>query len=124
MTVPRESCRTVPDHSTANRLSHRVAPTSFAGSNEFQYCPYYHIQSIKLPQRHKLPKSHCRAMAARQEPLKRCSSGTLHQRNLRLCISDYSGYVKHQLKSLSLNVGRDRHVSYYHLTLYGLTYAM
>ena len=117
MTVPHESCWTVPDHSTANRLGHRVAPTSFAGSNEFQYCPYYHIQSIKLPQRHELSKSHCRAMAARQEPLKRCSSETLHQlRNLRLCISDYSGYVKHQLKSLSLNVGRDRHVSYHHLT--------
>ena len=63
-----------------------------------------------------LPKSHCRAMAARQEPLKRCSSGTLHQRNLRLCISDYSGYVKHQLKSLSLNVGCDHRVSYHHLT--------
>ena len=38
------------------------------------------------------------------------------QQNLRLCISDYSGYVKHQLKSLSLNVGCDRHVSYHHLT--------
>ena len=58
---------------------------------------------------------------ARREPLKQCSLGTLHQRNLRLCVSDYSGYVRHQLKSLSLNVGRDRHVSYHQL--YGLTYA-
>ena len=31
-------------------------------------------------------------------------------------MSDYSDYVKHQLKSLSLNVGCDHHVSYHHLT--------
>ena len=87
-------------------------PTSFAGSDKFQYCPSY-IQSIKLLQRR---ISEISLPMACLEPLKRCSSGTLHQQNLRLCILDYSGYVKYQLKSLSLNVCRDCHVSYHHLT--------